>query len=306
MIVHIGYEKAGSTWLQQYVFPSVVRRFLWLPNQVLMKASSAVESERGAVLRQQVKELAPDVTLVSSEIFSSGIDTVSAFDFPEIIQQAWPDARIAVVLRSPYDLLRSKWVSGVVQNHRPIRVPFQEWLRSAEQQGIPERLIYDGILRRYIDRFGTDHVHPIRLTALGKLRGERFRRKHIQRTGIRACDLQRRIHGLFFGDNSTTKNERLVRMWLAHNRALGPVFDAMLRVRPLGWIAKGWLWYGRRVVTRSLEWIPSTRLKPAIPEWFTEKYAARYDASDDWIESVFGSETLGNADAWLDICKSED
>jgi hypothetical protein len=288
MKVHLGYEKSGSTWLQQYVFPRILPgKFLWVPEYV-GQAMADHPQDAALVLRELVGVLKPDAELISSEVFSTGIGRFSTRDFAKAIMEAYPDAEIFVTYRDPKAVLAAKWLSAVVQNTQMTPLRFSDWAHEAMEKGVLGRLLIDSLLAPYADLIEKSRVYPLLIESMGVFRSLGFTKRIRHSCGSRRYDLGRWINSIAYGDNTTTRNDWLVRMWLFHNRTVGPLFRAGMRCRWTRQWTKLWVYYGRRAVNRFLDRVlPDNPTEMEIPKWILDWWEPRIRGSYEYLEREF-------------------
>lgn len=179
LIIHVGYAKAASTFLQEQVFPQQSKlKFLgkrradyprWLIDWHYLDDLAFAERRHG--LRQTMDALrAPDhPTLLSSEVFTmhgGGAPTQA-----ERILQVAPDAHILVMLRDPIARLLSFYKHLVARDG--LSMPLAEcidWHRTpfVFYKRRPIYLAdyyYDELISHYSERFG-GRVHVLRFEDL--------------------------------------------------------------------------------------------------------------------------------------------
>jgi hypothetical protein len=168
-VVHVGYHKSGTTWLQEQLFRHEARGFAWL--SLSAKRTDFVwaddfEFDPAAYRAQFAPGLARAeerglVPIVSSERLSGnphsgGYDSRTLADR---LHAVLPDARILIVIREQ----RSMILSGYGQYVRAGGAcSLRDYLRGPRDHRLPAfRLAhfrYDGLIRHYQGRFGRERV----------------------------------------------------------------------------------------------------------------------------------------------------
>ena len=174
-IVHLGYHKTATTWLQTQVFPRAVSHD-FVPRRTVQEAFLAppglhFSPERAAeVLGLQGRDRP---VLLSEENLSGYLHNGGLHGFlaPEVarrIRQVLPDARIVIFIRNQFEICRAsyaQYVSGggtwgprryfETARHvrgaltRPWKAPVFEF----------EHFEYDRLVAHYDSLFGADRVH---------------------------------------------------------------------------------------------------------------------------------------------------
>ncbi len=173
-LLHVGYHKTASTWLQQMVLrrpesgcamvadvPRVNDAFVH-PNPLdwdVATARAALEPEIDAA------DAAGLVPVVSSERLSGsphtgGYDTATIADR---LHSAWPDARILVVIREQQALVRSVYLQYVRQGGVLPLGAYLDPPRALYRVPTfdPRYFDYDRFVACYRERFGPDRVHVV-------------------------------------------------------------------------------------------------------------------------------------------------
>jgi len=170
VVLHVGFPKAGSTWLQDELWPRarnarpiprpVVRREILVPSQLAFDARAA----RRAVLgRGGERAILSEEELVGN-LHNGGLHGAMSREIAERLAHAFPDAHVVILLRSQLDMIASAYKQyvesgGTGSIHRflrPARSPHKTPNFSLDF------LDYDAHVRRFETLFGADavHVHP--------------------------------------------------------------------------------------------------------------------------------------------------
>ena len=165
-IVHVGYHKTASTWLQRCVFPRLagvrygdprVRHLL--ANLANAPNEAFFASELGSVLRQS-ERLDGEPVLLSDEGISGSLweGYGTGPRNAERLSRVLPAGRILVLVRRQDHMLRS--IHGQYVNEGGTR-SLSDFLSGRQIEGSRlslQHLEYDRLVRRYIELFGRDQV----------------------------------------------------------------------------------------------------------------------------------------------------
>ena len=172
-LIHIGYHRTGSTWLQQYLFANrragylspfprktIVRNNLIMPHPLDFDPMAAAAAFAPGLASAAAQGLVP---VVSAERLS-GHPTSGGYDSKEIAQrlaEVFPDGRVLIVVREQRDIILSCYKVYVRAGGH---LPLDEWLnppahgRMRGPQFSFEHFAYDRLTRQYAALFGPDRV----------------------------------------------------------------------------------------------------------------------------------------------------
>jgi hypothetical protein len=167
MLIHIGYHKAASTWLQQRLFahPATGFRVPWSFDEVidhLVRPHPLAWDVAAARARLAAPRPGDTVTVISNEELSGNphagglLSTTIARRLAEV----FPDARILIVIRRQVDMLVSTYKQyvrrgGVLPPRRYFEPP-AAYFRMPTYR--PTHHEYHRLIARYHDLFGADRV----------------------------------------------------------------------------------------------------------------------------------------------------
>lgn len=169
-LIHIGYHKTGTTWLQQEVF-SHQPGIYTVPRKLITEAflqPSAFSFDPWQA-RKMLSALSDHRVLVSMEALSGyphngGLNGCLSRDIVSRLQRTFPDAQILVVLRSQPEAIASaycqyvhrggtyspgRYIGLTARPNRPDKVPTFN----------PDHFEYLPLLRCYREAFGEGAVH---------------------------------------------------------------------------------------------------------------------------------------------------
>ena len=165
-LIHVGYPKTGSTWLQGKVFPAIegatfLKKSHPLVRPLMANLLEAADREfKGATFSSFVAEMTggrPDCRLIVSDerlIENAERHGRSAFRTAVRLRDLFPDARILIVVRHQVGMIRSSYFQYV---HEGGYLSFQRFL-AGEDGFDPESLEYHRFVGAYQAHFGWDNV----------------------------------------------------------------------------------------------------------------------------------------------------
>ncbi len=168
-VIHIGFHKAASTYLQSVLLPHLPVNFVFLAGyrREMLDYVQARDGFDPPRLREWVitqvggqKEYDARCTVISHEELSGhphGYDSVDPFVVARNLKVAYPGARILIVIRNQRDYLLSLYSFRVSAKGHEWR-SFDRFLREEGKLGLLSKLKYDRIVRAYIELFGRNRV----------------------------------------------------------------------------------------------------------------------------------------------------
>jgi hypothetical protein len=211
-LVHIGYHKTGTNWLQDEVFGNAETGYAWLGKRPLTHPVHRLVRDRplefdAAEVRDEFEPLvwkAADAGLVpvvsfprlSGHAFSGGYDSK---DLADRVHAVFPDSRILIVVREQRSMIVSTYKqyvpAGGVSTVRSFLSP------DPESRRVPRfdfgHFAYDGLIRYYQSLFGRESVQvlayeqlvgdgPGFVRAIGEFGGHRIPDEVVARLPFRA------------------------------------------------------------------------------------------------------------------------
>jgi hypothetical protein len=175
-IVHIGYHKTATTWLQTHFFPSV-RNYRFAGKAAL---ESAILNEHAlaydpadARARLLQGETAPANVILSHEAFSGtphvgGLQGFYPTGMAQRLRATLPESRIVVILRNQIDIVPTAYkqyvrVGGTHRIDRYIHAAERQMVGVHKPRKIPsfslDHFNFDRLIGLYEELFGRERVH---------------------------------------------------------------------------------------------------------------------------------------------------
>ncbi|MEM8537605.1 MAG: hypothetical protein AAGF56_07065 [Pseudomonadota bacterium] len=169
ILIHIGYHKTATTWMQKHLFlphhgyqqimtHQEVFDLIVRPHGLRFEADPA-----RALIKDRLSEVAPDhVPVISSEIlsghpFQGGHESDV---FAERLAQIAPGSRILITIRDQMRIIPSVYMQYL---QRGGTMCYRQFLAGTSQPGYfgftPEHFEYDVLLRHYQGLFGTESTY---------------------------------------------------------------------------------------------------------------------------------------------------
>jgi len=181
VVIHVGFHKAASTYLQENVFPQAQANYLFLAGdkrRILDMVQSAGQFDQKALedwINKEIKEKygkAPhDLTILSHEELSGhphGYKTVDPFVAATNLKQAFSSAKIIMIIRNQFNYLLSIYTYRVAIKGQESR-SLGKFLCEEGNSGLFDKLEYDKIIEHYMHLFGKQNVLvlPVELLKTG-------------------------------------------------------------------------------------------------------------------------------------------
>jgi len=151
-VIHIGYHKSASTFLQKQVFPFLPINYLFFAGEN-REYLDLIESENNpnpelihSWVAREISRKYPtgkhDVTVLSHEELSGhphGYKSISPFTTAKNLKRTFPDAKILIIIRNQLDYLTSIYTFRVAIKGYEIR-NFSSFLGEEEEKGLIDHL----------------------------------------------------------------------------------------------------------------------------------------------------------------------
>lgn len=170
LVIHIGYHKSASTFLQQQIFPLLPVNYIFLSGEnreILdnIESESNLDPEKiRSWITQEISRKYPtgkhEVTILSHEELSGhpqGYKSISPFTTAKNLKGTFPDAKILIIVRNQLDYLTSIYTFRVAIKGYETR-DFSSFLREEGEKGLIAHLEYHHLIEYYRDLFGKEKV----------------------------------------------------------------------------------------------------------------------------------------------------
>jgi len=159
VVIHIGYPKTATTWLQDIFFPNVSNfQFVsWREANSLILNSDCFAFNPNNIRDKLL--IGGRNLLISSEFFSTAINSgfnygYFSYGISHKLKELFPDATIIIFIRRQQSLIPSAYQQYVKNGGT---YSFKRWLYSGEVFSF-EHLIYSRLVEHYINLFGERQV----------------------------------------------------------------------------------------------------------------------------------------------------
>jgi len=292
-VVHIGFHKAASTYLQQYVLPYLQANYLFLDDykrQTLNMVQSATQFDQKALhdwINQEIDrrygEAPHELTILSHEELSGhphGYDIVDPYAVAANLKQAFPSARIIIIIRNQFKYLLSIYAYRVAIKGKESR-SMGKFLNEEGDSGLLDKLEYDEIIKHYISLFGKQNVLVLPVELLTQS-SEAFVKKIIEFLGVPSIAVND-IRPI----NESTKLSVVIRFWRPINFLFASFLDLLQLLRiefeeeyPYKWVRYKFYSFKQKV-TRLFNGLFRSFRKISIEDYSKyDELLARYSASN--------------------------
>jgi len=160
VLIHIGYPKTATTWLQDVFFPSVLN-FSFISkrdaNRLILNSNCLAYNPK--IIQEEFHKNRNRNLLISSETFSTVIN--SGFNYGYFsagiahkLKETFPDATVIIFIRRQQSIIPSAYQQYVKSGGT---FSFRRWLYSGEVFSF-ERLLYDRLIEYYKSLFSDKQV----------------------------------------------------------------------------------------------------------------------------------------------------
>ena len=174
-IIHIGYHKCASTYLQHQIFPNLNVNYIPLlgQNKKMLHYCEETSNFSPSVFSTWVdarKNQLNKTTILSSEGLSghmNGYKNPDPFLIANNLKSTYPNGKILIVIRNQFNYLRSLYAFRVLFKGSETR-SFQEFILQEGEQGLFKKLAYHHLVEHYINLFGKKNVLVLPIELLAK------------------------------------------------------------------------------------------------------------------------------------------
>ena len=172
VILHIGFHKSASTFLQKNLFPALPVNYLFFAGsnnnrEILDYAESTSGFDPGVIhewvnreLLKKYNTVERTTTILSHEELSGhphGYDEICPYATARNLKRAFPQARVLIVIRNQWDYLASLYAFRVLRVGHESR-SFERFVNEEGAKGLFNHLAYHQLVEYYHRLFGADHV----------------------------------------------------------------------------------------------------------------------------------------------------
>ena len=238
IIVHIGFHKSASTFLQKNVFPQLSANYLFFAgknnNRDILDYAESTSGFDAGIIRKWVKSelikkyntVERTTTILSHEELSGhphGHGEICPYTTARNLHKAFPQARILIVIRNQIDYLTSIYAFRVLRVGHESR-SFDQFITEEGAKGLFNHLEYHRLVEYYHGLFGPDRILVLPMELLSRSTSDFCARicsfMQVPHQGI---DKQQRM-------NATTKSQSILSFWRPINFLFGLMLDTLVFV----------------------------------------------------------------------------
>tara|TARA_Y100000310_G_C20561412_1_gene753246 strand:+ start:19 stop:969 length:951 start_codon:yes stop_codon:yes gene_type:complete len=167
IIIHIGYQKTASTYLQNEFFPRFtdkILRFGWPILRLLQQPTDQFDSYSFRNIIEPSLKNVRSIIISQEELSGAPLGTRGesygnniAFRFARNLSIVFPDAKIIIIIRKQCDYLISLYNYRVTVKAIEYR-SFNEFIADTFKEDLKKKLSYDLLVREYIKLFSINNV----------------------------------------------------------------------------------------------------------------------------------------------------
>ncbi len=171
-IIHIGYHKSASTFLQEVVFPQLPVQYFFLDKTG--RRHIGISSDHQSFHLEtwlnylQQNRSSHETTLITHEALSGhphGYEQIDPTQIAHNLHAAHPNAKILIIIRNQFDYLKSIYTYRVSGKGAETR-SFSQFLNNEPKLGIADHICYNKRIQLYQELFGSENVYVIPLEYL--------------------------------------------------------------------------------------------------------------------------------------------
>ena len=167
ILIHIGYHKSGSTFLQQDVFPNLPVQFLFLSydhfNALEPESYFDADAFRKKItqdIKEKYQQIKYETTILSHEQLSgapNGSDIINPFVIAHNLKKAFPQAKILIIIRNQFAYIESIYTFRVAIKGAEYRT-FKRYIAEEGKVGLFKHIEYHQLIEYYVKLFGIKQI----------------------------------------------------------------------------------------------------------------------------------------------------
>jgi len=185
LLIHVGYHKTASSYLQHVVFPQLPVNLFNLDEQHLKLIGTDNESD-SMLFRDWIESEVSkarsgnnkDITIISHEALSGhphGYKKISPFLIADNLASTFPGSKILIIIRNQFDYITSLYAFRVATKGEEYK-NLDNFVKFAGSKGLFEHLEYHLLIEKYQALFGEKNVLVLPMEILIKSPNEYIER----------------------------------------------------------------------------------------------------------------------------------
>lgn len=165
-LIHVGYHKTASTFLQTNVFPKMPVNFVMLDEAQLKWIRSVHAADLNKFRLWFDKEISENgektnkINILSHEALSGhphGYEQETPFQISQNLAKMFPNAKILVIIRNQFNYIMSLYTYRVSIKGHEYR-SFEKFMEEEGEKGLYKHLEYHALVENYQRLFGVENV----------------------------------------------------------------------------------------------------------------------------------------------------
>ena len=159
IIIHIGYPKTGTTWLQKEVFPNIENVNVLVKgcihDLIVARNSIFAESKKCYQYYSNLQKRQISCIVSDEDFVSIRKEHVSQLKKAQRLKKIFPTAKILIFLRNHVDIIASDYTEYIKGGGT---LKFEDYYCQLKNAGILEMWNYSKVINIYVELFGKDNV----------------------------------------------------------------------------------------------------------------------------------------------------
>jgi len=231
VLIHIGYHKSASTYLQKHFFPKLPANFVFINSTKILNSLHSQKFTKKTVLKWINKKINKQkkekLTITSHEQLSghvNGYKTINPIQAAENLKKTFPHAKILIIIRNQLDYLLSVYTYRVACKGFETK-NLNSYLQQEGKKGLFKKLEYHKLINYYQKSFGKKNVLVLPMEML-KNSPDKFHNKITDFVNLSKISLKPKFI------NTSTKIKAIINFWRPINFIFKKFLQLLITVNP--------------------------------------------------------------------------